>query len=312
MCLISGRSNEPLASQIAKLAGEKLVDIEIKQFADKEIFVRIKENIRGNDCFIIQSTSNPANQHIMELLLIIDALKRASAQRIVAVIPYFGYARQDRKVEPRVPISAKVCADIIQTVGAHRVLTMDIHAGQIQGFFNIPVDNLFPTHVQVDFFSQFKGSNDAVVVSPDVGGVGRARFLAKWLELPIAIVDKRREVHNEAIITNLIGNVKGKTCIIIDDIVDTGGTLIGSVELLKEKGAGEIYVTCSHPVLSNDAKTRIMESPIKKFITTDTIHHEDLPSKFEVRSVAELFKEAIMRTHDDQSVSSLFLEKRGT
>jgi ribose-phosphate pyrophosphokinase len=283
---------------------------QVKRFADMEIFVEIQENVRGQDVFVIQSTSFPANDNMMELLILLDALKRSSARRITAVIPYFGYGRQDRKPGPRTPISAKLVANLIERAGADRVLTLDLHAGQIQGFFDIPTDNLFAAPVMTrDIEENFGNTDDIVVVSPDVGGVVRARALAKRITAPIAICDKRRERPGESEVMNVIGEVEGKRCVLIDDIVDSGGTLVNAAEALLKNGATEVSAYISHAVLSGGAVSRIQNSRLKSLVITDSI----LPTEavraarnIRVISIAPLIGEAISRTSREESVSSLF------
>ncbi len=306
--LISGSSNWALAAEIAKYLEMELAEIELKKFKDGEISVKIKENIREVDLFIIQSTCNPANDHIMELLLLIDAALRASARRITAVIPYFGYARQDRKVEPRVPISAKVIADLLQAVGVKRVLTMELHAEQIQGFFDIPVDNLISVPTVVEHIRKLN-INDLVVVSPDSGGVERARLLAKKIDAGLAIIDKRRPEANICQIMNVIGEVKGKNCILVDDMIDTGGSISGAAEALKENGARDIYCVATHPVLSADASIKLKNAGFTEIVTTNTIPIPESKKlkNLTVLSIAPLFGEAIRRIHYGESVSSLFV-----
>jgi ribose-phosphate pyrophosphokinase len=281
----------------------------VKRFADMEVFVEIQENVRGQDAFVIQSTSFPANDNMMELLILIDALKRSSARRITAVIPYYGYARQDRKPGPRTPISAKLVANLIERAGADRVLTVDLHAGQIQGFFDIPTDNLFAAPVMVRDIEERYGTDNLVVVSPDVGGVVRARALAKRIDVPIAICDKRRERPGESEVMNVIGDVDGKRCILIDDIVDSGGTIVNAADALVEKGATEVTCYVTHGVLSGGAVSRIQNSKLKHLVITDSI----LPTaavqaarNIRVLSIAPLLGEAILRTSREESVSSLF------
>jgi ribose-phosphate pyrophosphokinase len=285
-----------------------LGNAEVKTFSDGEISVEINENVRGKDVFIIQPTCPPVNDNLMELLIMIDAARRASAGRITAVIPYYGYARQDRKVAPRQPISAKLVANLITVAGASRVLTMDLHAGQIQGFFDIPVDNLFARPVLLHYLKEhFK--DDLVIVSPDAGGVERARAFAKRLDASLAIIDKRRERANVAEVMNIIGDVKGKTAVIVDDMVDTGGTLTKAASALLDKGASAVYACCTHPVLSGNAVQRIEESPIKELIVTDTIPLSEEArkcKKIKVLSVGKLFGEAVRRIHLNESVSVLF------
>ena len=280
----------------------------IRDFSDKEIYVKIEENVRGGDVFVVQSTCFPGNTNLMELLIMIDALRRSSAKRITAVIPYYGYARQDRKNEPRVPITSKLVADLVVTAGADRVLTVDLHAGQIQGFFNIPVDHLFAINVLIDYIKEQK-LEDLIVISPDAGGVERARAYAKRLNSSLAIIDKRRDIPNEAKAMNIIGDVKGKIAFIVDDMIDTAGTLMEATDALLGAGAREVHACCSHPVLSGPAGERITSSPIKTVITTNTIPLNgelEKNSKIKVLSVASLLGEAILRIHQETSVSSLF------
>lgn len=306
--IFSGTSNVPLAEKIAEYMGVELGKIDIKRFSDGEISVKVTENVRGADVFLIQGTSYPANDNLMELLLMMDAFRRASASRITIVMPYYGYGRQDRKVEPRVPISAKVIAKLIESIGANRVLAMDLHADQIQGFFDIPVDHLFAAPIMVNHFKE-SGINDAVIVSPDSGGAERARFFAKHLKSNLAIIDKRRERANQAEVMNIIGDVAGKTCIMIDDMIDTAGTITKGAFALKEHGASKIIAAATHGVLSGPAIERINESPIEELILCDTIVlPEDRKSpKIHNLSVAPLIGEAILRIHDERSVSTLFL-----
>ena len=306
--VFSGRSNRGLTQEICDYMDIHMGNSVIKAFSDEEIFVRIEENVRGGDVFVIQSTCTPGNTNLMELLIMIDALKRASAKRITAVIPYYGYARQDRKCEPRVPITSKLVADILHTAGTDRVLTMDLHAGQIQGFFNIPVDHLFAINVLIGYIKKLN-YKDPVVISPDAGGVERARAFAKRLGVSLAIIDKRREVANEAKAMHLIGDVKGKVAFIVDDMIDTAGTLLEATNALLREGAKEVHACCSHPVFSGPAAKRISESDIKSIVTTDTIPLPDglkNSSKIKILSVAPLLGEAILRIHREESVSSLF------
>ncbi len=308
MKIISGSSNRPLAEEIAKYLNINLSEVELKKFKDNEISVKIGENIREIDLFIVQSTCNPANDHLMELLLLIDAAFRASARRITAVIPYFGYARQDRKVEPRVPISAKVVANILHAVGVKRVLTVELHSEQIQGFFDVPVDNLISTPIMVDYLKKLNIS-DAVVVSPDTGGVERARFLGKRLNAGLAIIDKRRPEANVSKVMHVIGDVKGKNCILLDDMIDTGGSISGAARALREDGARDIYCVATHPVLSADAAEKLRSADFKEIVVTNTIPmspEKKLPN-MTVLSIAPLFGEAIRRIHNGESVSSLFV-----
>jgi len=310
MKLIAGNSNLPLAEAIAENLGVSLMDAEVKRFSDNEIFVEIKENVRGEEVFFVRPTSYPANDHIMELLISIDALKRASARRITAVIPYFGYARQDRKAGPRTPISSKLVADLISIAGANRVLTMDLHAGQIQGFFNIPVDNLFALPVFVkDIKETYGAADNIVVVSPDVGGVVRARALAKRIDAGLAIVDKRREQAGVSEVMNIIGDISGKDCIIIDDIVDSAGTLCNAADKLIEQGAKSVVAYISHGVLSGKAVSRVRESSITGLVVTDSIALTDeamAEEKIKIVSIAGLMANAIKNIAEESSVSSLF------
>ena len=309
MKLVSGNSNKPLSESIAKYLGVKLVDATIKKFPDKEIFVEIQENVRGEDVFVIQSTSFPANDHVMELLITIDALKRGSAKRIAAIMPYYGYARQDRKSGPRTPISAKLLANLISTAGADRALMVDLHAGQIQGFFDIPTDNLFAAPVFIDDIKKKFSGKDFVIISPDVGGVVRARAIAKRVDCDLAIIDKRREKASVSEVMNIIGEIKNKHCILIDDICDTAGTLTNAAKALKNKKAKSVYAYITHGVLSEPAIERINNSPIDKMIITDSIlAREDVRAseKIEQLSIAPLIGEAIGRITENRSVSSLF------
>lgn len=307
--LVAGNSNPKLAEAIAAWLAIPLTKAVVRRFADMEIFVEIQENVRGSDVFVIQSTSFPANDHLMELLIIIDALRRASARRITAVIPYFGYARQDRKAGPRTPISAKLVANLITRAGADRVMTLDLHAGQIQGFFDIPTDNLYASPVMVrDIREKFKLEN-LMVVSPDVGGVVRARGLAKRINAPLAIIDKRRERAGESEVMNVIGDVNGYTCILIDDIVDSGGTLVNAADALLANGAKDVYAYLSHGVLSGGAVARVTASKLKEMVITDSIQPTEavrVARNIRVLSIATLIGEAIGRTASEESVSSLF------
>ena len=310
MKLLAGNSNPPLARSIADYLEMPLTEASVRRFADEEIFVEINENVRGEDVFVVQSTSYPANDNLMELLICIDALRRASASRITAVIPYFGYARQDRKPGPRTPISAKLVANLITVAGASRVLTMDLHAGQIQGFFDIPTDNLFASPViAADIRARF-GSDKLTMVSPDVGGVVRARSLAKRLNnAPLAIVDKRRERAGESEVMNIIGDVDGQTCILLDDIVDSAGTLCNAAAALKQQGATEVFAYCTHGVLSGGAAARVAASELRELVVTDSIWTGEGDSdgpKIRRLTVAPLLAEAIRRIADEASVSSLF------
>ena len=306
--VFSGRANQKLTEEICKYMDVPLGKTVIRDFSDKEIYVKIEENVRGGDVFVVQSTCFPGNTNLMELLIMIDALRRSSAKRITAVIPYYGYARQDRKNEPRVPITSKLVADLVVTAGADRVLTVDLHAGQIQGFFNIPVDHLFAINVLIDYIKEQK-LEDLIVISPDAGGVERARAYAKRLNSSLAIIDKRRDIPNEAKAMNIIGDVKGKIAFIVDDMIDTAGTLMEATDALLGAGAREVHACCSHPVLSGPAGGRIARSPIKTVITTNTIPLNgelEKNSKIKVLSVASLLGEAILRIHQETSVSSLF------
>jgi len=310
MKLLAGNSNTPLARSIADYLEMPLTQASVRRFADEEIFVEINENVRGEDVFVVQSTSYPANDNLMELLICIDALRRASAKRITAVLPYFGYARQDRKPGPRTPISAKLVANLITVAGASRVLTVDLHAGQIQGFFDIPTDNLFASPViAADIQARFQTEN-LTMVSPDVGGVVRARSLAKRLNnAPLAIVDKRRERAGESEVMNIIGDVDSRTCILIDDIVDSAGTLCNAAAALKQQGATDVYAYCTHGVLSGAALARVAASELSELVVTDSIcTGETDPSDGKLRrlTIAPLLAEAIRRIADESSVSSLF------
>ncbi len=307
--LVSGTANRALSEGISQHLGAPLVEAEIRRFNDGEIFVQINENIRSTEVFVIQPTCPPVNDNLLELLFIIDALKRASAKTITAIIPYYGYARQDRKVRPRVPISAKLAADIITTAGAHRILTMDLHAGQIQGFFNIPVDNLYATPVLVDYFREKKLTN-IVIVAPDAGGVERARNFAERLNASLAIIDKRRPEPGEAEVMHIIGNVRGKTSIIVDDMIDTAGTMKKGAEALAKAGSEAVYACGTHAVFSGNAINNIENSAFAEVVVTNSIPlRADVQncSKITRLSVAPLFGEAILRINEGQSVSSLFL-----
>jgi len=309
MKLMCGNANEPLARAIANYLDAPLSNVEIETFADGELFVRIDENMRGEDVFLIQSTSNPANTHLMELLICMDALARASARRVTAVIPYFGYARQDRKTGGRTPITAKLVANLIATAGAHRVLTLDLHAGQIQGFFDIPTDNLFATPVIEQDIRRHYETDDLMIVSPDVGGVVRARALAQRLGADIAIVDKRRPKAGVAEVMNIIGEVDGRRCIIFDDIIDSGGTLCNAAAALKERGAAEVAAYITHGVLSGKAVQRIGDSVLTELVVTDSIDvGERVNASRNIRtlSIAPLMGEAIRRIANEESVSKLF------
>ena len=309
MKLVTGNSNLKLANGISRYVGLELSNCDVKRFADNEIFVEMKENVRGEDVFVIQSTSYPANDNLMELLIIIDTLRRASAKRITAVVPYFGYARQDRKPGPRTPITSKLVANMIDKAGANRVLTMDLHAGQIQGFFDIPTDNLFAAPVLVEDIKSKLTKNTPIVVSPDVGGVVRARIIAKRIGADLAIVDKRRERAGESEVMNIIGDVKGKECFIIDDIVDSAGTLCNASDALIKEGATKVYSYVTHGVLSGKAVERVNKSSLTKLLITDTIEESDnvkKSDKIDVISISSLLGEAIKRISDEKSVSSLF------
>jgi ribose-phosphate pyrophosphokinase len=309
MRVFTGNSNVSLSQMICEHLGIPLGKAQVKRFSDGEIQVEINESVRGTDVFVIQSTCPPVNDHLMELLILIDALKRASAARINAVIPYYGYARQDKKVVPRASISAKLVADLITTAGTSRLLTIELHASQIQGFFNIPVDHLYASPLLSDYLKE-RFQRDLVIVSPDAGGVERARAFAKRLNVALAIVDKRREMPNVAKVMNIIGDVVGKEAILLDDMVDTAGTLCNAAFALKEEGAENIYAYCTHGILSGGAIERLMESPLQEVIVTDTIplRGEAVSCKrLKVLSVAPLLAEAIKRIHRDESVSSLFV-----
>jgi ribose-phosphate pyrophosphokinase len=310
MKLIAGNSNPSLAAAMAKHLDLKLTDAAIKRFSDQEIFVEVKENVRGQDVFLLQSTSAPANEHIMELLITLDALRRASARRITCVIPYFGYARQDRKPGPRTPITAKLVANLITAAGADRVLTVDLHAGQIQGFFDIPVDHLYARPVIVqDIRDHYKDLANLMIVSPDVGGVVRARSLASRLDADLAIVDKRRERAGVSEVMNIIGEVEGRDCILFDDIIDTAGTICNAADALMAQGAKSVSAYVTHGVLSGPAVERITKSALSSLVVTDSIEQPEAVracKKIRVSSVAHLFAEAIRRISDESSVSSLF------
>ena len=309
MKLVAGNSNRPLSEAIAAYLNLPLTRCIVRRFADMEIFVEVQENVRGEDVFVIQSTSAPANDHLMELLIIIDALKRASARRITAVIPYFGYARQDRKPGPRTPISAKLVANMIDRAGADRVLTLDLHAGQIQGFFDIPTDNLYASPVMVRDIKERFDLDKLMVVSPDVGGVVRARGLAKRINAPLAIIDKRRERHGESEVMNVIGDVAGYTCILVDDIVDSGGTLVNAADALLGQGAESVAAYITHGVLSGGAVARVNASKLKELVITDSIQPTEAvraARNIRVLPIDTLIGEAIGRTAAEESVSSLF------
>jgi ribose-phosphate pyrophosphokinase len=309
MKLVAGNSNRALAEAIAAYLNSPLTKCQVRRFADMEVFVEIQENVRGEDIFVVQSTSFPTNDNLMELLIIMDALRRASAKRITAVIPYFGYARQDRKPAARTPISAKLVANLITRAGADRVLTMDLHAGQIQGFFDIPTDNLYASPVMVRDIKERFDLSKLMVVSPDVGGVVRARGLAKRIDAPLAIVDKRRERPGESEVMNIIGDVEGMTCILVDDIVDSGGTLCNAADALLAKGATGVHAYITHGVLSGGAVARITASRLAELVITDSIQATEavrVAHNIRVLSIAPLIGEAIGRTASEESVSSLF------
>ena len=307
--IVAGNSNRPLAEAICAHLGIPLAKASVRRFADMEVFVEIQENVRGQDVFVIQSTSFPTNDHLMELLIITDALRRSSARRITAVIPYFGYARQDRRASGRTPISAKLVSNLITHAGVDRVLTLDLHAGQIQGFFDIPTDNLFGAPLMARDIKERLDYKNAMVVSPDVGGVVRARALAKRIDAPLAIVDKRRDQPGQSEVMNIIGSVEGRSCILLDDIVDSGGTLCNAAEALLEQGAREVYAYITHGVLSGGAVARIASSKLKELVITDSIMPTEavkVARNIRVISIASLMGEAISRTASESSVSSLF------
>ena len=307
--LFAGRSNPELARQIADYLGTTVGPMTIKNFADGEIYVQVDESVRGDDVFIIQPVCNPVNENLMELLIIIDAFKRASAKTITAVIPYYGYARQDRKTSGREAITAKLVADLLTTAGTTRVLAMDLHTGQIQGFFNILVDHIFATPVLTEYIKKLNIPADKLIaVSPDTGGVARTRHFAKELDCPLAIIDKRRTKHNEAKADHVIGEVNGKICVMFDDLIDTAGTITEAAKLLVREGAEKVYVCAAHGVFSGPAFQRLEEAPIEEVIVTNTIplNNANVPAKIKQLSVANLLGEAISRIHDDESVSSLF------
>jgi len=309
MKILTGNSNKNLSHKISKYLKNKLVNSSIRKFSDGEIYIEINENIRGNSIFIIQSVSSPANDNLMELLLCIDALKRSSAKNITAVIPYFGYARQDRKVVPRTSISAKLVSNLITNSGADRVVTLDLHSGQIQGFFDIPVDNLFATPIFARHIKRKIKTKNMICVAPDVGGTARARALGKMLNVGLAIVDKRRPAPGKSVVMNVIGNVKDKTCIIVDDIIDSGGTIVNAAKILKQRGAKDVHVYVSHGVLSGDAVEKIRKSQIKNLVITDTIDNSQKVKKaknIEILTISNLVGEAIKRISNSTSVSDLF------
>ncbi len=307
MKVFSGTSNPQLAKEICEYMRVPLANVELSRFSDGETKVSVGETVRGYEIFVIQSTSPPVNDNLMQLLIMIDAFKRASAASVAVVIPYYGYARQDRKARGRDPITAKLVANLLVAAGADRILTMDLHAPQIQGFFDIPLDNLQGFPVFVDYFKQFNPEADEwIIVSPDVGGVKRARKFAEKLSLNLAILDKRRPVDNVAEVVNIIGHVEGKNAIVVDDIIDTGGSILEADRILREHGVKRVYVCATHAILSGDAKEKLSKSDIDKIIITDTIHQSSLPDKFVVLSVADMFGEAILRIQKNLSVSALF------
>ena len=309
MKILTGNSNKHLSQKISKFLKNRLVNSNIRKFADGEIYIEINENIRGNSIFLIQSVSSPANDNLMELLLSIDALKRSSAKNITAVIPYFGYARQDRKVVPRTSISAKLVSNLIAKAGADRVVTVDLHSGQIQGFFDIPVDNLFATPIFARHIKRKLKKNNIICVAPDVGGTARARALGKLLNVDLAIVDKRRPAPGKSEVMNVIGNVKNKTCILVDDIIDSGGTIVNAASELKKRGAKDVHVYVTHGVLSGNAVEKIKKSSIKNLVVTDTIDNSTKVKKaknIEVLTISNLVGEAIKRISNSTSVSDLF------
>ncbi len=309
MKILTGNSNKHLSQRISKFLKNRLVNSNIRKFADGEIYIEINENIRGNSIFLIQSVSSPANDNLMELLLSIDALKRSSAKNITAVIPYFGYARQDRKVVPRTSISAKLVSNLIAKAGADRVVTVDLHSGQIQGFFDIPVDNLFATPIFARHIKKKLKKNNIICVAPDVGGTARARALGKLLNVDLAIVDKRRPAPGKSEVMNVIGNVKNKTCILVDDIIDSGGTIVNAASELKKRGAKDVHVYVTHGVLSGNAVEKIKKSSIKNLVVTDTIDNSMKVKKaknIEVLTISNLVGEAIKRISNSTSVSDLF------
>jgi ribose-phosphate pyrophosphokinase len=310
MKILACNANVPLANKVASILNTELINTTIKTFSDKEIFVEVNENVRGEDVFVIQSTSCPANENLMELLIAIDALKRASAKRITAVIPYYGYARQDRKPGPRTPITAKLVANLITEAGASRVLTMDLHAGQIQGFFDIPLDNLYAAPIFINDIKSNYSIEDAIVVSPDVGGVARARYFASRLNLGLAIVDKRRDKPNSSEVMNIIGDVENKNCIMIDDMIDTGGTLANAAKAILDHGAKSVSAYISHGVLSGQAVDKINNSVLENLVITDTINNVEKASqikKLKILTASDLIANAISRIASEKSVSSLFV-----
>jgi ribose-phosphate pyrophosphokinase len=303
--VFTGNANRPLAEEIAKVLGTPLGKADVKRFADGETWVELHDNVRGMDVFVIQPTSNPANENLMELLVMVDALKRASADRITAVIPYYGYARQERKVQPRTPISAKLVADLLTAAGVNRILAVDLHAGQIQGFFNIPVDHLFATSILLDYVKKNIGDH-LVMVAPDAGGAERTRAFAKKLGVPMAMIDKRRPKPNVSEVMHIVGEVEGMTAIVIDDMIDTGGTLVKAAEALTKNGAKAVYACATHAVLSGQAVERIEGSALKEVVVTNTIAKDIKSDKIRFLSVAQLLGEAIKRIHLADSISSLF------
>jgi ribose-phosphate pyrophosphokinase len=303
--VFSGTANKEFSKKVAKFLSVPLSEAEVTRFSDGEIGVKIKESVRGRDVFIIQSTCAPANANLMELLIMTDALRRSSVKSITAIVPYFGYARQDRKAAPRVPITARLVANLFETSGIDRVATLDLHAGQIQGFFNIPVDNLYGSVVFKDYLER-KNLPNPIIASPDIGGVARARSFAKTMKLDIAIIDKRREKANESEVMNIIGDVKGKDVIIIDDMIDTAGTIVKAAKALKDQGATSVMAFCSHPVLSGPAYDRINSGALDELVVTDTIPLSQESEKITVLSVANLFSEVIRRIYHDESVNGLF------
>jgi ribose-phosphate pyrophosphokinase len=307
--IFTGNANPSLAREICRYLKTPLGKASVGRFPDGEVEIKVLDNVRGADCYVIQPTSHPANDNLMELLLLVDALRRASAHRVTPVIPYYGYGRQDRKAEPRVPISAKLVANLISASGAQRVLTMDLHAGQIQGFFDIPVDHLYANPVLIEYFKKKKMTNgEVVVVSPDAGGTERARAFAKRLKTGLAVIDKRRLSPHEAAVMNVIGDVKGKTALIIDDIVDTGGTLVKGAEALKKAGAARVLAAAAHGILAGPALDRLNDSPVEELVITNTIPLDGKESRrIKVLSVAPILGEAIRRIHDEKSVSALFV-----
>jgi ribose-phosphate pyrophosphokinase len=307
--IFSGNAHPALAKEVCEHLQLQLGDAQVGRFPDGEVQVQIGENVRGADVFVVQPTSTPVNDHLMELLIMLDAFRRASAYRITAVMPYYGYARQDRKDRPRVPISAKLVADLLTTAGANRILTLDLHAGQIQGYFNIPVDHLYATPVTVDYFRKLKLKN-LTVISPDTGGVERARSFAKKLRAPLAIIDKRRENADTVEVMNVIGDVAGRAVLIVDDMIDTGGTLVRAAETLKEKGAEKVFACCVHGVFARDAIRRICDSELELIVASNSIPLSAAGqncSRIKILSVAKLFAEAIRSIHDETSVSRLFI-----